>query len=121
MCEATDAAQARALTSSCCAAVTMAALGTALPSLSPAKPVPRYYFHFSDGKRQFSDASGQDLLGIAAARAHAMQQVREIKAAMCHPQIQDLSGWTLTAVDGEGRTVCEIGFDLRPVRVSEDS
>ncbi len=82
--------------------------------------MPRYYFHFSDGKRQFTDAAGHDLLGIAAARAYARQQVREIKAAMCHPQIQDLSAWTLTAVDADGRLVCEIGFDLRPVRVSED-
>jgi hypothetical protein len=82
--------------------------------------VPRYYFHFSDGQRQFTDATGHELRGIAAARSHAIAQVREIKAAMCHPQIQDLSGWTLTAVDAEGRTVCELGFDLRPVRVAED-
>ena len=82
--------------------------------------MPRYFFHFSDGKRQFTDAAGHDLPGIAAARAHAKQQVHEISAAMCHPQIQDLSGWSLKAVDVEGRTVCEIGFDLRPARVSED-
>ena len=86
----------------------------------PSEVVPRYYFHFSDGKRQFTDATGHDLGGIAAARAYAREQVREIKTAMCHPQIQDLSAWTLTAVDSEGRLVCEIGFDLRPVRVAED-
>ena len=39
---------------------------------------------------------------------------------MCHPQIQDLSAWSLTAVDAEGRTVCELAFDLRPARVGEE-
>jgi hypothetical protein len=82
--------------------------------------VPRYFFHFSDGQRQFTDATGHELRGIAAARAHARQQVRELKAAMCHPHIQDLSAWTLTAVDTEGRTVCELGFDLQPAPVSEE-
>jgi hypothetical protein len=40
--------------------------------------VPRYYFHFSDGKRQFTDSSGVEFSGIAAARANATKQVREI-------------------------------------------
>jgi hypothetical protein len=33
---------------------------------------------------------------------------------MCHPQIQDLSGWTMIEADIAGRPVFEIGFDLRP-------
>jgi len=45
--------------------------------------VPRYFFHFSDGTRQFTDGAGQELSGLAAVRAHATKQVREIKAAMC--------------------------------------
>lgn len=95
-------------------------VGPTIPELGQSATVPRYYFHFSDGKRQFTDSTGQDLVGIAAARLHAAQQVREIKAAMCYPQIQDLSAWSLQAVDAHGRTVCEIGFDLRPVRVAHD-
>jgi hypothetical protein len=83
--------------------------------------VPRYYFHLSDGKRQFTDSTGQYLPGIAQVRRHAVERAREIKAAMCHPQIQDLSGWTLAAVDAQGRTVCAIGFDLWPARISENS
>jgi phage gp16-like protein len=81
--------------------------------------VPRYYFHFSDGKRQFADTSGHELRGVAAARAHAIWHVRELKAAMCQPQVQDLSGWTMTVADAKGRTVFEIGFDLRPLPVRE--
>jgi Domain of unknown function (DUF6894) len=57
--------------------------------------VPRYYFHFSDGKRQFTDGSGVELNGMAAARAYAAKQVRELRVAMCHPHIQDLSGWSM--------------------------
>jgi hypothetical protein len=76
--------------------------------------VPRYFFHFSDGKRQFSDTSGFELSGMHAARAHAISHVRELKAAMCDPFIQDLSGWTMTVDDARGNTVLVLGFDLKP-------
>ena len=75
--------------------------------------MPRFYFHFSDGKRRFSDSTGHELDGIAAARRHAIRQVRELKAAMYAPAIQDLSGWLITVVDGGGRTVLELDFDQR--------
>ena len=76
--------------------------------------MPRYFFHFSDGKRRFSDTEGCELSGMAAARAHALSQVRDLKAAMCDPGIQDLSGWTMTVLDAGERTVFEIGFDMKP-------
>ena len=78
--------------------------------------MPRYFFHFSDGQRRFSDDTGQDLSGLSAVRSHAVRQVRDLKAAMCDPGIQDLSGWTMTVVDNTDRTVFEIGFDLKPHR-----
>jgi hypothetical protein len=78
--------------------------------------VPRYFFHFSDGKRQFTDDSGKELSGIAAARAYATEHVREMKAAMSDTEIHDFSGWTMTVVDGAGKAVFEIGFDLKPPR-----
>lgn len=80
--------------------------------------MPRYFFHFSDGTRLFSDDIGQELGGLAAARRYAVAQVRELKAAMCDPHIQDLSGWTMTVADPNGKSVFEIGFDLRPPRRS---
>lgn len=49
--------------------------------------VPRCFFHFSDGKRRFSDTEGHVLNGMAAARAQAIAQVRDLKAAMCDPGI----------------------------------
>jgi hypothetical protein len=76
--------------------------------------VPLYFFHFSDGKRLFRDGSGHELNGMRAARVYATRQVRELKAAMCDPHIQDLSGWTMTVVDAAGKTVFTIGFDLKP-------
>ena len=63
----------------------------------------------------FSDGDGQELDGVAAARQHAIAQVRELKFAMCDPHIQDLSGWTMTVASADGRKVFEIGFDLRPL------
>ena len=75
--------------------------------------MPRYFFHFSDGKRRFSDTTGRELSGMAAARAQAVEQVRDLKAAMCDPGIQDLSGWTMTVVDGGDRTVFELPFDMK--------
>jgi len=78
--------------------------------------VPHYFFHFSDGKRQFTDDSGFELSGLAAARDHATKQVRELKIAMCDPHVQDLSGWSMTVVDAKGKSVFTIGFDMKPPR-----
>jgi len=75
--------------------------------------VPRYYFHFSDGKRRFSDSAGHELAGMAAARQHAIEQVRDLKAAMCAPGVQDLSGWSMTVFDAGGKTVLELDFNLK--------
>jgi hypothetical protein len=79
--------------------------------------VPRYFFHFSHGKRQFTDTSGRELSGMAAARAQAIQQVRDLKAAMCDPYIQDLSDWAMTVVDANGKTVLDLSFDRKPPRL----
>ena len=76
--------------------------------------MPRFFFHFSDGSRQFTDDSGIDLSGLRAARAHATEQVRELKAAMCDPYIQDLSGWSMSVADAQARIVFVLGFDLKP-------
>ncbi len=78
--------------------------------------MPRYYFHLSDGKRHFSDAKGVELNGIRAARAHATKHVRELKVAMCHPIIQDLSEWSLSVVDAGGKTIFVIAFDPKRAR-----
>jgi Domain of unknown function (DUF6894) len=71
------------------------------PLRSWGSSVPRYYFHFSDGKRQFTDGSGVELSGMAAARANATRQVRELKVAMCQPHVQDLSRWSMTVLDAK--------------------
>jgi len=78
--------------------------------------VPRYFFHFSDGKRQFTDGAGHELSGLAAAREQATRQVRELKTAMCEPYVQDLSGWTMTVADANGKSVFKIGFDMKPLQ-----
>ena len=42
-----------------------------------------------------------------------MTQVRALIAAVRDPHIQDLSGWTMTVADLDGKSVFEIGFDMR--------
>ena len=78
--------------------------------------MPRYFFHLSDGKRQFTDDTGVELPGMAAVRGHASKHVRELKVAMCHPNIQDLSGWSMTVHDASEKPVFKISFDQRPPR-----
>ena len=76
--------------------------------------MPHYFFHFTDGQRVFNDGDGLPLSGLRAARAHATQQVRDLKAAMCDPAIQDLSGWSMMVGDAQGRIVFVLGFDMKP-------
>lgn len=83
--------------------------------------MPRYFFHFSDGERRFSDETGQDLSGLRAARAHATDQVRELKVAMCDQVIQDLSAWSMSVADTRGRIVFVLGFDLKPRTVTPEA
>ena len=77
--------------------------------------MPRYFFHFSDGKRTFTDTKGVELTGLAAARAHAAAQIRDVKATLSETGIQDWAGWKMIAVDANGKTAVEIGFDLKPI------
>lgn len=76
--------------------------------------MPRYYFHFSDGTHWFSDNTGHELVGLRAVRAHAIKDVRALTAALCERHVQDLSGWTMTVVNAEGKAVFALGFDLKP-------
>jgi hypothetical protein len=76
--------------------------------------VPRYYFHFSDGKRTFTDSIGVELTGIAAARSQVTAQIHEMRGALSERILQDWLGWTMIAVDAKGKTLFEIGFDLIP-------
>jgi len=78
-------------------------------------PMPRYFFHFSDGKRTFTDSIGVELTSIAAARTQAGQQIREMRDGMSEQGISDWSIWKMTVVDLGGKTVFEIGFDLKPI------
>jgi len=76
--------------------------------------MPRYFFHFSDGKRTFTDSIGVELTGIAAARSQVTAQIREMRGALFEGTLQDWSGWTMTIVDAKGKTLFKVGFDLIP-------
>lgn len=75
-------------------------------------------FSFSDGERKFTDATGVELTGIAAARVHAILEVRDMKGSLAERTIQDCSAWKMIVVDANGEAILEIGFDLSPRSVS---
>lgn len=77
--------------------------------------MPRYYFHFGDGKRTFTDAHGVELSGLAAVRNETCRQIRDMKAAQlesgCHAR---WSEWAVSVEDQQGRCVLTMGFDMTP-------
>ena len=78
--------------------------------------MPRYFFHLHDGKRTFTDSTGIELTGIAAARAHARAQIREMKSTLPIRQIQDWSGWNMIVGNADGKIVIEISFGRKPIK-----
>ena len=73
--------------------------------------MPHYFFHFTDGHRQFTDSVGVDLAGISAAQLYAAEKIRGLQAAMPGVKLQNWLGWKIIAVDSVGNIVYEIGFD----------
>ena len=76
--------------------------------------MPRFFFHFGDGKRTFTDSIGVELMGIAAAREHARAQIHEMKTGMSELTFQNWSGWKMIVIDAKGQEVFEVGFGLKP-------
>ena len=76
--------------------------------------MPRYFFHFTDGRQQFTDSTGVELPGIAAMQQHAAEKIRELREAMPGVKLQNWSNWKIIAADGVGNTLYEIGFDPTP-------
>ena len=81
--------------------------------------MPRFYFHFSDGKRTFTDAIGLELVGFSDVRSRVITQIRDLKSSLSERHIQDWSGWKLIVIDAIGKTVLEVGFDLKPRPLQE--
>lgn len=77
--------------------------------------MPKFYFHFSDGHRTFSDRDGVDLTGLGALRREAVRQIRDMKAAQLESGTHgSWPDWTVTAVDASGAPVLHMAFDLTP-------
>ena len=73
--------------------------------------MPRYFFHFTNG-RMFTDLTGVELPGVAAARQHATQQIHQLCNVMPGVKLQNWLGWKIVAVDKVGNTVYEVDFDF---------
>ena len=76
--------------------------------------MPRYFFHFSDGKQTFTDTIGVELANLAQAKNNAIAQVRELKDSLSEHRIQEWSSWKMIVIDEKKDTALEIGFDLIP-------
>jgi Domain of unknown function (DUF6894) len=77
--------------------------------------MPRYFFHFTNGRQKFTDSAGVELPGIGATRQHAAQKIRELRDVMPGVKLQNWLDWKIIAVDSIGNTVHEIGFDFAPL------
>ncbi|HXZ21272.1 MAG TPA: hypothetical protein VEH78_00740 [Pseudolabrys sp.] len=80
--------------------------------------MPRYFFHFTDGRRKFTDSTGVELPGTAAVRQHAVEQIRELRGAMSEVKLQKWLGWKIIADDSAGNTVFEIDFDFTSLKTT---
>lgn len=76
--------------------------------------MPRYYFHFSDGNRVFTDENGLELIDFADVKQRVIRQVRDLKSSFSRQQNQDWANWKLIVVDAKGTTILEVSFDLKP-------
>jgi len=76
--------------------------------------MPRYFFHFSDGKSTFTDDIGTDLAGLGNAKKLAISQMRDWKSKQSAGEIREWSNWKMIVVDANGKIVLEVGFDLTP-------
>jgi len=81
--------------------------------------MPRYYFHFSDGKHTFTDRVGLELTGFADMRSRVVSHIREIKGALSEHRIQDWTNWKLVVTEESQVTILEVGFDLKPKPFTE--
>jgi hypothetical protein len=81
--------------------------------------MPRYYFHFSDGKHTFTDKVGLELTGFADLRSRVVGHIREIKGSLSDHRIQDWTDWKLVVTEESQVTILEVGFDLKPKPLAE--
>src|SRR4029078_11144682 len=69
--------------------------------------MPRYYFHFTDGRQVLNNHKGIDLSGNAAAREDAVTLARGLKHGTVMPG-WDWGGWFITIVDAHGHKIDEV-------------
>ena len=63
--------------------------------------MPRYYFHVADGRRVYRDPVGVELVGIEAAREHALRDARTLLESW---MARSLKPWRIVVADDVGAT-----------------
>jgi hypothetical protein len=72
-------------------------------------PMPRYYFHLTNGKQVLNNHKGIDLAGNAAARDDALVLARDLKHGGLMPG-WNWAGWFVAIMDDHGHKVDEISI-----------
>ena len=70
-------------------------------------PMPRYYFHLTDGKNVLSNHRGIDLGGNAAARADAVALADDLRRGTKMPGWK-WDGWFVAIMDQHGHKIDEV-------------
>jgi len=80
--------------------------------------MPRFFFHLTDGKRTFTDADGVELKDTAAARAHLISHIRELRGTLSENGIHDWSEWSVILSDEQNNTHQKKNLGGRPESAS---
>jgi hypothetical protein len=67
-------------------------------------PMPRYYFHITNGQESLDNPKGMDLPGNATARQEAVVLASELRHGKVMPG-RSWEGWFVTVVDQHGHQV----------------
>jgi hypothetical protein len=79
--------------------------------------MPRFFFHLTDGKRTFTDANGVELKDTAAARAHLISHIRELRGTLSDNGIHDWTEWSVMLADEKNKALQKKGLALKPKSV----
>lgn len=67
--------------------------------------MPRYFFHFSDGRRLFTDRVGSEFRSLLDVRKNAKADARNLREALNREPIKELLNYKVVVSDQVGRIV----------------
>jgi hypothetical protein len=77
-------------------------------------PLPRFFFHMTDGERTFTDAIGIELESLVAARRHITFNIGELRSALYKNGVRNLSEWAVIIFNEKNEILQEVYPHLIP-------